>query len=226
MSRNAAFLLILCLLVPLAASAQTAEIVSAEKFFSNLSASFGAIKDYEAALTITQGKTVSRGKISYKSPTYLFIRFDDPANQVIAFDGEQLTVYLPAEQVVLQQHYKKTTPAQIEALVTAQGLAMMQSNYSVAYVTGPSPVPLDDGSREMVVKLRLISRGTSSFSQLVISVAGSLIRRVEGTQASGDRVVMDFQNVRINQGIPASRFVYDPPPYANVIQDWLFDPEQ
>ena len=46
------------------------------------------------------------------------------------------------------------------------------------------------------------------------------------TQASGDRVVMDFQNVRINQGVPASRFVYDPPPYANVVQDWLFDPEQ
>ena len=216
----------LCLLAPVAVSAQTAEIVSAEKFFSNLSASFGAIHDYEANLTITQGKTVSRGKISYKAPMYLFIHFDDPANQVICFDGEQLTVYLPAEQVVLQQHYKKKTPAQIENLVTAQGLALMQRNFSVAYLTGPAPVPLDDGSREMVVKLRLISRGTSSYSQLVISVEGSLIRRVEGTLASGDKVVMDFQNIRINQGIPASRFAYDPPPYANVVQDWLFDPEQ
>ncbi len=215
-----------CLLVPLAASAQSTEIVSAEKFFANLSASFGAVKDYEANLTITQGKTVSRGRISYKSPTYLFIRFDDPANQVICFDGEQLTVYLPSEQVVLQQHYKKKSPAQIEALVTAQGLALMQRNYSVAYLTGPAPVPLDDGSREMVVKLHLVSRGTSSFSELIISVEESLVRRVEGTQANGDRVVMDFQNVRVNQGVPASRFVYDPPPYANVIQDWLFDPEQ
>jgi outer membrane lipoprotein-sorting protein len=226
LNRNAAFLVILCLLVPLAASAQSAEMVSAEKFFANLSASFGAVKDYEAVLTITQGKNVSRGKISYKSPMYLFIRFDDPANQVICFDGEQLTVYLPSEQVVLQQHYKKKSPGQIEALVTAQGLSLLQRNYSVAYLTGPAPVPLDDGSKEMVVKLKLVSRGTSSYSQLVISVKDSLIRRVEGTQSSGDKVVMDFQNVRINQGVPASRFVYDPPPYANVIQDWLFDPEQ
>ena len=214
------------MLVPCALSAQSADIVSAEKFFSNLSASFGAVKDYEANLTLTQGKTISRGKISYRSPMYLFIRFDDPANQVICFDGEQLTVYLPAEQVVLQQHYKKKTPSQIEGLVTAQGLSLMQKNYSVAYLTGPAPVPLDDGSREMVVKLRLISRGTSSYSQLVLSVAGSVIRRVEGTLATGDRMVMDFQNIRINQGIPASRFAYDPPPYANVVQDWLFDPEQ
>lgn len=226
MNRNAAFLLTLCLLVPLAASAQTAEMVSAEKYLSNLSASFGAIKDYEAAITITQGKTTSRGRISYKSPMYLFIHFDDPADQVICFDGEQLTVYLPSEQVVLQQRYKKKTPSQIESLVTAQGLSLMQRNYSVAYLTGPAPVPLDDGSREMVVKLRLISRGTSSYSQLVISVEGSVIRRVEGTLSSGDKVQMDFQNIKVNQGIPASRFAYDPPPYANVVQDWLFDPEQ
>ena len=226
MNRNAAYLLILCILVPLGASAQSTDMVSAEKYFANLSASYGTVKDYEANLTITQGKAVSRGRISYKSPLYLFIRFDDPANQVICFDGEKLTVYLPTEQVVLQQRYKKKPPSQIEALATSQGLSLLQRNYSIAYLTGPSSVPLEDGSKEMVVKLKLVSRGTTSYSQMVISVKDSLIRRVEGTQSSGDKVVMDFANVRTNQGVPDSRFVYDAPPYANVIQDWLFDPEQ
>ncbi len=225
MNRNAVLLLTVCLLLPAGAWAQS-DIVSAEKYFGTLSASFGAVKDYEANIVITQGKSTSRGRISYKSPMYLFIRFDDPANQVICFDGEKLTVYLPAEQVVLQQNYKKKTPSQIESLATAQGLSLMQRNYSIAYLTGPAPVPLDDGSREMVVKLKLVSRGTSSYSQLILSVEGSYIRRVEGTLASGDKVVMDFTGMRTNQGIPASRFAYDPPPYANVIQDWLFDPEQ
>ncbi len=201
-------------------------MVSAEKFFANLSASYGTVKDYEAALTITQGKSVSRGTISYKSPLYLFIRFDDPANQVICFDGEKLTVYLPAEQVVLQQRYKKKTPNQIEALATSQGLALLQRSYSIAYLTGPAAVPLEEGSKEMVVKLKLVSRGTSSYSQMIVSVKDSLIRRVEGLQPSGDKVVMDFANIRTNQGVPDSRFAYDAPPYANVIQDWLFDPEQ
>jgi outer membrane lipoprotein-sorting protein len=216
----------LCFLVPPAASAQSADMVSAEKFFANLSASYGTVKDYEANLTVTQGKGVSRGRISYKTPLYLFIRFDDPANQVICFDGEKLTVYLPTEQVVLQQRYKKKSPSQIESLATSQGLALLQRNYSIAYLTGPSLTPLEDGSREMVVKLKLVARGTTSYSQLIISVKDSLVRRVEGTQSSGDKVVMDFANIRTNQGVPDSRFVYDAPPYANVIQDWLFDPEQ
>ena len=216
----------LCFLAPSIASAQSADMVSAEKFFGNLSASYGAVKDYEANITITQGKGVSRGKISYKSPLYLFIRFDEPANQVICFDGEKLTVYLPNEQVVLQQRYKKKGPGQIEALATSQGLTIMQRNYSIAYLTGPSTVPLEDGSREMVVKLKLVSRGTTSYSLLIVSVKDSLIRRVEGTQSNGEKVIMDFANIRTNQGVPDSRFVYDAPPYANVIQDWLFDPEQ
>ena len=216
----------LCFLAPPIASAQSADMVSAEKFFGNLSASYGAVKDYEANITITQGKGVSRGKISYKSPLYLFIRFDEPANQVICFDGEKLTVYLPNEQVVLQQRYKKKGPGQIEALATSQGLTIMQRNYSIAYLTGPSTVPLEDGSREMVVKLKLVSRGTTSYSLLIVSVKDSLIRRVEGTQSNGEKVIMDFANIRTNQGVPDSRFVYDAPPYANVIQDWLFDPEQ
>ncbi len=216
----------LSLLVPAVASAQSTDMVSAEKFFANLSASFGKVKDYEAGLTITQGKSVSRGKLSYKSPLYLFIRFDDPANQVICFDGEKLTVYLPAEQVVLQQRYKKKTPSQIEGLATSQGLGLLQRNYSIAYLSGPAPVPLEEGSREMVVKLKLVARGSTSYSQMIISVKDSLVRRVEGTQTSGDKVVMDFANIRTNQGVPDSRFAYDAPPYANVIQDWLFDPEQ
>jgi outer membrane lipoprotein-sorting protein len=226
LNRNLISFLILCLLVPLGAFAQSAEIVSAEKFFANLSADYGKVRDYEANLTITQAKTVSRGRISYKSPLFLFIRFDDPANQVICFDGERLTVYLPAEQVVLQQRYKKKTPNQIEALATSQGLALLQRNYSIAYLIGPAAVPLEEGSKEMVVKLKLVARGTSSFSQLIISVKDSLIRRVEGTQSNGEKVVMDFANIRTNQGVPDSRFAYDAPPYANVIQDWLFDPEQ
>ena len=111
-------------------------------------------------------------------------------------------------------------------MATSQGLSLLQRNYSIAYLIGPAAVPLEDGSREMVVKLKLVARGATSYSQLIISVKDSLIRRVEGTQPGGEKVVMDFANIRTNQGVPDSRFVYDAPPYANVIQDWLFDPEQ
>ncbi len=202
------------------------EIVSAEKFFAALSASYGAVKDYVADITITQGKTTSHGKISYKTPFFLRIDFDDPKGQVVVFNGETLTFFSPQYEVVLEQKYKKKGAAQIESLVSSQGLTILQRNYYVAYLTGPSPVPLDDGSREMVVKLRLTSHGTTGFSQLIISAKDSLIRRIEGTEVNGDKVTVDIANVRVNQGVPDERFNYDAPPYANVISDWLFDPEE
>jgi outer membrane lipoprotein-sorting protein len=214
------------MLVPCLAFTQAAELVSAEKFFAAVSAGYQKVKDYEATVTITQGKNTSHGKLSYKSPMYLRVDFDDPPREVLNFDGEKLTFYSPANEVILEQRYKKKSPSQVEAMATSQGLAIMQRSYSIAYLSGPAAVPLEDGSKEQVVKLKLTAHGSTSFSQMILSIKDSLIRRVEGTQSSGDKVVMDFANIRTNQGVPDSRFAYDAPPYANVIQDWLFDPEQ
>jgi outer membrane lipoprotein-sorting protein len=216
-----------CIAVALA-GAQTASLASADKFFGDLSASYGKVKDYEASFTWTQGKAVSSGKLSYKSPVYLRMDFSDPAGQVLNFNGDKLTFYSKSNEVILEQKYTKKTSSQLEGMVTSQGLTLWQRNYSIAWLTGPSETPLEDGSREMVVKLKLVSRATTSYAQMIVSVVRStmLIRRVEGTLAGGERVVLDLQNVRVNQGVPDSRFDYDGPPYANVIPDWLFDPER
>jgi outer membrane lipoprotein-sorting protein len=218
-----ALALALCLSLP--ASAQ--EIVSAEKYFAALSASYGAVKDYEASLTITQGKTVSRGKISYKTPMYLRIDFDDPRGQVIAFDGEMFTVFVPQYEVVLQQKYRKKGAGAVAAMASSQGLALLGRSYNVAFLESPGPVALEEGSREQVVKLKLTARGITGYRQLVISVSkDSLIRRIEGVQTNGERITLDFASIRTNQGLPDSRFQYDPPAYANVIPDFLFDSEE
>ncbi|HEY9593230.1 MAG TPA: outer membrane lipoprotein carrier protein LolA [Spirochaetia bacterium] len=226
-SRTALFILFV-LLLPFAAFAQGTELVSAEKYFSALSAKYGTIKDYEAVVSIAEGKVSYHGALSYKSPMFLRIDFDDPPKMVLCFDGKKLIWFSPQNEVVLEQDYKKKSNAQIEGMATSQGLILLQRNYSIAFLnaTGAEPVPLEEGSREMVSKLKLVSRGATSYSQLIISVKDNLIRRVEGTQTNGEKVVMDFTNIRTNQGIPDSRFVYDSPPYANVIQDWLFDPEE
>jgi outer membrane lipoprotein-sorting protein len=223
-SRKALVPILLLVLLPCAVFAQ--DMVSAEKFFAAMSSAFGSVKDYEAVVTLVQGKTTSHGKLSYKSPLFLRIDFDDPKGQVVVFDGEKLTFFSPQYEVVLEQKYKKKSASQIEGLTTSQGLSLLQRNYSVAYLTGPAPVPLDDGSREMVTKLKLSSHGTTGFSQLIISVKDNLIRRIEGTQVNGDKITMDIANIRVNQGVPDERFKYDPPAYANVISDWLFDPEE
>jgi outer membrane lipoprotein-sorting protein len=109
-------------------------------------------------------------------------------------------------------------------LATGAGLSMMRRNYVAAYVTGPNPVPLEDGSRENVVKLRLSSRYGGGFRELIVSVdpTAMLIRRIAASQVSGGALQFDFTAVKLNQGVPEQRFIYDSPASANVYNNFLF----
>ena len=212
------FLLVLpCLAFP-------ERLLSAEKFLSTLSTKLEKVKDYTASVVITQGKAVSRGELYYKAPDDLRIDFDEPQGQVLVLDDEKLTVYVPQYQVVLEQSYPQSVEA-VEDLPTSRGLATLEREYSVGYLTGPSPVPIQEGSKEMVTKLKLVPLTVTGFQQLILSVKGSIVRRMEGLLQNGDRITLDLEQVRINQGVPASRFLFDAPENTRIVSDWLFNPQ-
>jgi outer membrane lipoprotein-sorting protein len=173
------------------------------------------------------------GDLSYLTPYYLRIDFSVPKDQVILYDGNLLTIYLPGYRAVLNQ----SAPSSGANLATAQGLSLLRRNYSPSYLSSPDPVPLDaspgDGNTkqpaaskpEMVIKIRLVPRSTSEgFTRLILSVDPStdLIRRIESTTIAGKNISFDFTNIKLNQGIPAMRFVYDSPATANNYDNFLF----
>jgi outer membrane lipoprotein-sorting protein len=45
---------------------------------------------------------------------------------------------------------------------------------------------------------------------------------MEGITIGDSTVRFDFTNIRINQGIPEQRFVFDPPPGASMYPNFLF----
>jgi outer membrane lipoprotein-sorting protein len=76
-----------------------------------------------------------------------------------------------------------------------------------------------------VVRLRLTRRSVSEgFREIILSIDPNtrLIRRMEGRTIADGEVRFDFTNVRINQGIPEQRFIYDSPPSANMYHNFLF----
>jgi outer membrane lipoprotein-sorting protein len=148
-------------------------------------------------------------------------------DQVIVFTGDLLTVYLPEYRVVLNQiiTQSRRSSAAGAGLASAQGLSLLKRNYFPAFVTGPEPVPLDTNSADKVVKLRLSRRSASEgFREIVISVnpETKLIRRLEARTLADGLVRFDFSNVKINQGIPEQRFIYDAPASANIYNNFLF----
>ncbi len=210
-----------------ATAAYSQEILSAEKFFDGVSAAYGKVTDYTAAMTIAVGKSAAyRGRLSYKSPIFLRVDFDEPKGQVWVFDSEKLLIYMPAPaEVVLVQKFRKRGSSELASMATRQGLNMMRANYGIAFLSSPGPVPLDEGSSEQVVKLKLTAKASGTpYSEIILSIGqNNLIRRVEGARTGAEKVVMDLKDIRTNQNLPDTRFKYEPPAYANEIDDFLFD---
>jgi outer membrane lipoprotein-sorting protein len=205
------------------------EIVTAEKYLESVSQRYATIRDYEARIAIRSDSTDMTGYLSFLDPSYLRIDFSNPYEQVLVFNGELLSVYIPRLRAVLNQSItpvrRASTPAGGTSLASAQGLTLLRRGYGSAFVTGPEPVPLDDRTRDMVVKLKLTRRLSSEgFREIILSIDPRtlLIRRIEGRTITESLVRFDFTNIRINIGIPAQRFIYDSPPSANIYNNFLF----
>jgi outer membrane lipoprotein-sorting protein len=204
--------------------ANSQEIITAERYLEMVSARYGSIRDYEANIVIRSGSSDMTGNLSYLSPSFLRIDFIRPAEQVIVFNGELLTVYLPEYRAVLNQSITPSRRATSASLASAQGLALLRRNYVPTFVTGPEPVTLE-GTQEQVVQLRLVRRNISEgFREIILSInpTSRIIRRIEGRTIADTMVRFDFTNVRTNLGIPEMRFIYDSPASAYMYNNFLF----
>jgi len=204
------------------------EIVTADKYLEFVSERYVGIRDYEAQVVIRSGTTDMIGNLSFLNPFFLRIDFTRPLEQVLVFNGELLTIYIPDLRAVLNQSVtparRSSTPAGGASLASAQGLQLLRRGYIPAFVSGPEPVPLDERERDLVVKLRLTRRlASEGFREIILSIDPStlLIRRIEGRTIADALVRFDFNNIRTNLGIPEQRFVYDSPASANLYNNFL-----
>jgi len=222
-------LFIVFLLLSVMFSGFSQEIITADRFLLTVAERYATIRDYEARVVIRSDATDMTGNLSFLQPNFLRIDFTDPADQALIFNGELLTVYIPRLRAVLTQAVTPArrggTPVAGVAMASAQGLQLLRNGYVTTFLTGPDPVSLDDRNPEQVVKLRLTRRLTSeNFREIILSINPEtlLIRRIEARTLTNALVRFDFTNIRINVGIPEQRFVYVPPPHANMYNNFMF----
>ena len=203
-------------------------IITANEYFKSVSEEYGKIKDYQANSNITIDKEDMKAKITYLQPDKVRFDFSKPEEQVIVFNGETLTIYLPGHQAVLTQNANaEDSDAKGNAanLATSEGLSLMRRYYTVSYETSQEAVPLDEGSDEKVVRLVLWRRTTSEafrYIKLSITPKTKLIRRIEAVTPSDVTYKIDFSDYEINQGLTAQRFSYDIPSAANSYDNFMF----
>ncbi len=217
----------------LASLASTQEIRTAAEFFDAVSAVYGEVEDYTCRLVITnrdenlEEDRIMDGILAFKGPNRVRIDFEEPVGQVLVSDGERLQVYIPVYNVVLQQDLRRRSEESLALLANEQGLNLLRTNYSIAYLDTPEPVPLEEGSDEQVVKLKLDWRSTNEgYRELILSISEDLrIRRIVGITVTYREVQFDFLDVETNVGIPDARFDYEAPASANLFNNFLFEGE-
>ncbi|MCQ2591605.1 MAG: outer membrane lipoprotein carrier protein LolA [Treponema sp.] len=198
-------------------------ITTASAYFKTISEYYGTLKDYEADFEIKVEKQETAGKVSFKAPDLLRLDYTNPQEQVICFNGDMLTIYLPDSSAVLQQSISKE--GNTVSLTTPQGLSLLSRYYSVAYETGQSAEPLENGSDEMVVKFILSRKSPSEafrYIKLSVNEKTKLIRRIEAVTPKGETLLFNFYDYKLNQDITDQRFIYDPPSSANNFNNFLF----
>jgi outer membrane lipoprotein-sorting protein len=219
-----ALLLILFLQTSLAAQ----DILTAAQFFDSVSEKYGLIEDYEARISISTSEISMEGVLFYKSPNLLRINFSEPEEQVISVNNNILTLHIPDQNVVMEQKLQQHSNADLAVMASKEGLELLQKGYSVAFLLGPDPVFLEEESDEFVRKLNLVWRKTDEgYRQIEMSISeDGMIRRMKGLTVNYETFQFDFTEIRINQNIPLSRFDYEAPPSAYVMNNFLFEPEE
>ena len=200
-------------------------ITTASAYFKTVSEYYGTIKDYEVDFEIKIEKKETAGKLSFKAPSLLRMDYTNPEEQVICFNGDVLTIYLPDAPAVLQQQVSPDNTNNTASLTTPQGLSLMSRYYTVAYETGQNAEPLDEESDEMVVKLILTRKSASEafrYIKIAINDETKLIRRIEAVTTKGEEFVFNFYDYVLNQNLSEQRFVYDAPSSANNYNNFLF----
>jgi outer membrane lipoprotein-sorting protein len=196
------------------------EILTAGKYLEQVSDFYSSLRDYAAQISIQNGSTRMNGTLYHRSP--YFLRIDFAGGQIILYNGEALLVYLPGDGAILNQSAGDPEAAN---LATSRGLTLLIRNYIPAYAVGPDPVPLDEGSAERVIRLKLARRSPSEgFREITLDINPDtkLIRRITGRTSTDTTVRFDFTGIRLNQGIPASRFVFDAPAATTMYDNFLF----
>ena len=213
------FIAVLALFTVFFVSAQ--EIMTAGRYLDQVSERYASIRTYTARINIVSGGTSMAGTVYARMPNFLRIDFSSPAEQVILYDGENLMVFLPGERAILNQSASKQGGANI---ATAGGLNLLKRHYVPAFVVGPAPVPIEPGSSEMVIKLRLARRSTGEgFTEIIMDISPEtrLIRRITGKTINDTTVRFDFYGVSLDTGIPPQLFMFESPPASNMYNNFL-----
>lgn len=210
-----------------------------------------SIKDLEADFKWMQNENVQEGKIYFKNSQRLRLNFTNPSNQVMCTNGYDLWFYLPTHNFVLKQTLmhkeKKQTETESDPVTentksknknnskeksenqdsasalffNPVGFDNFLSNYAIEFHESKTLV---DYKGYKVYQFKLIRwRSTRNGINVIYMTVdpNGIMRKIEGITAAYRKIVIEFENIKLNSNLPDLLFNYEPPAHARTLDNFI-----
>ncbi len=148
------------------------------------------------------------GEMSVKRPGLFYWHTDAPQEQLMVSDGQKVSLWDPdLEQVTIKKLDQRLT--QTPALLLSGDVSKISESFDIAS---------KQAGDVMDFTLKPKTKDTL-FDSLRLSFRGGKINDMQLIDSVGQRTNILFTGVKVNEPIPASKFKFDIPKGADVIQE-------
>lgn len=187
----------------------------AEEVARRVQAHYEGVRDLTARFVQTQrsvafagGEEEARGEVSFAKPGRMRWSYESPEPSLVVSDGEKLWIYDPEAR-------------EVQVLSVDQGFL---SGAAFQFLLGEGRI-LDTyrvsarGCGEERTVLELVPRAESTYERLELEVdpAQGAVHATSVVDLFGNRTDVAFEEVRVNRGLEADLFRFEPPEGVRVL---------
>lgn len=153
------------------------------------------------------------GRVYFKKVGKMLWHYETPEEQLIVLDGKTLWFYLPAEKQAMRNNFS-IIPQHIVADLF-RGRMDVLAKFRVSFV----PRKADDTGDQVMLELVPIEPDPT-VSRLIVWLdpISYLVRKTSLTDGFGNRTELMFQDIKVDQGLSDSVFVFTPPSDVDVFE--------
>lgn len=204
---------------PVSAAAQAggAKTSTVETVVSGVEATYKDVSAIQASFTQTttnaaMGDTiVQEGTVEIKRPRMMRWEFGGDYGSSFVTDGKTMWVYTKADNQVLVTKDLGGAASGNEMAQLLDGLDKLDELFKVSVAEGAG------GESWKLELVPLKPSGSVAKLELVLAKEGYLLRKVTSFDPFGNTTELAFANVQLNAPVADTRFVFQPPPDATVV---------
>lgn len=175
--------------------------------------SYRAEFDQESETKAFKRKRQSSGRLCFLKPSEMRWSYLQPEKREVYLSGEQIRIYIPSQNQVLEQTLNDAMPGMAPAKLF-MGVEELGKSFVVSLAER-------DAEDEKAYCLRLIPRekGTISVEEILLWVGQKdfLPLRTESRDVLGNRTTLLFRNAEVNVPLKQEFFRFEIPPDAEVL---------